>query len=203
MAIPAVLAVPLIQAVALRVLAALGVGIVAGAAGEAAKEQARRRREEADEASSAPISRTESTTTARTKCKECPPDKGTPFNRSTAGWSQDSIDYQARIGGLPVGAGFITEWQFNGITFDGFDSSQCLLKEAKARYDQFFNEFGRRRPFWQGHIPIFEQAVKQAEMAIPQPPVRLRWHFMEAKSYRFFSLMFQEAFLPIETVFLP
>lgn len=119
--------VPAVEAAAVRVLAALGVGVVAGAAGEAARDAAKKRSEAADQAKSAPIAKTESTTRTKEKCKECPPDKGAPFNRSTAGWSETSITYQARIGGLPVGPGFITEWLFNGVTFDGFDSSQCLL----------------------------------------------------------------------------
>ena len=42
----AAIAIPAIEAVVVRVLAALGVGVVAGAAGEAAKEQARKRQEE-------------------------------------------------------------------------------------------------------------------------------------------------------------
>ena len=128
----AALAVPPIEAVGMRILAAIGAGAAAGAAGEATKEAARQRQAEADKAKTTPIARTDAQTKAKEKCKECPPDKGTPFNRSTAGWSQDSIDYQSRIGGLPVGPGFITEWQFNGVTFDGFESGQCLLKEAKA-----------------------------------------------------------------------
>ena len=115
------LAVPLIEGVVARVLAALGVGVVAGAAGEAAKEQARKRQEEADKAKSTPISRTEAQTKARKKCPDCTPDRGAPFNRPTAGWSEVSIAYQARIGGMPVGPGFITEWLFSGVTFDGFD----------------------------------------------------------------------------------
>jgi hypothetical protein len=197
------LAVPLIEGVAVRVLGALGVGVVAGAAGEAAKEAARRRQEEADKARASPIARTDAQTTAKEKCKECPPDKGAPISRPTAGWSEGSIAYQARIGGLPVGPGFITEWMFNAVTFDGFDSGQCLLKEAKARYDQFFDEFGRREPFWQGHLAMFDQAVAQSAVAIPQPPVHLRWYFMESKSYRFFSIMFTDASLPIETEFQP
>lgn len=196
-------AVPLIEAAALRVLAALGVGVAAGAAGEAAKEAARKRQEDADQAKASPIARTDAHTKAKEKCKECPPDKGAPFNRSTAGWSDVSIAYQARIGGLPVGPGFITEWMFGGVTFDGLESGQCLLKEAKARYDQFFNEFGRRQPFWQGHLAMFDQASAQSVVAVPHPPVQLRWYFMESKSYRFFSMMFAEASLPIETVFEP
>jgi len=193
--------VPAVEAAAVRVLAALGVGVVAGAAGEAARDAAKKRSEAADQAKSAPIAKTESTTRTKEKCKECPPDKGAPFNRSTAGWSETSITYQARIGGLPVGPGFITEWLFNGVTFDGFDSSQCLLKEAKAKYDQFFDDFGYRKDFWTGHIALFDQAVAQSVVAVPQPPVQLWWYFMEPISYRFFSKLFADAKLRIETVF--
>ncbi|MBU0916139.1 restriction endonuclease fold toxin 5 domain-containing protein [Aquabacterium parvum] len=195
--------VPAVEAAAVRVLAALGVGVVAGAAGEAARDAAKKRSEAADQAKSAPIAKTEATTRTKEKCKECPPDKGAPFNRSTAGWSETSIAYQARIGGLPVGAGFITEWLFNGVTFDGFDSSECLLKEAKAKYDQFFDEFGYRRDFWKGDEALLAQAVTQSTVALPQPPVQLRWYFMEPLSCRYFSKIFSSAKLRIETVYQP
>lgn len=195
------LAVPLIESVVARVLATLGVGVVAGAAGENAKEQARKRREEADKANTTPISRTEAQTKARKKCPDCTPDRGAPFNRSTAGWSEVSIAYQARIGGMPVGPGFITEWLFSGVTFDGFDSSECLLKEAKAKYDQFFDDFGDPKEWWKGDELIMAEASAQSVVAKPQPPVQLRWHFMQPMSYRFFSKVFSAMRLPIETVY--
>jgi hypothetical protein len=199
----AALAVPLVEVVAARVLTALGIGVAGGLAGGAAIEQARKRQEEAEKAKSVPILRTESIAQSRTKCKECPPDKGVPFQRSTAGWSEVSIAYQARICGLPVTPGFITEWLFNGVTFDGFDSSQCLLKEAKAKYDQFFDDFGYRKDFWTGDAALLDQAIAQSAVALPRPPVQLRWYFMQSKSYRYFFKMFITTGLPIETVFQP
>lgn len=198
----AALAIPLIEAAAVRVLAALGVGAVAGAAGQAARDAARRREESAEQAKAAPLARSETQT--KEKCKECPPDKGTPFNRPTAGWSTVSIDYQARIGGLPAGAGFITEWQFNGVTFDGFDSSQCLLKEAKAKYDQFFDDFRQVHTWWaEGADKLIAEAYRQGAAAQPRPPVQLRWHFMEPLSYRYFSKIIKAAYPDIEVVFQP
>lgn len=193
------LAIPFIESAAARVIVALGVGGAAGLAGEAARQ----RQKEADQAQTTPLARTAVQTKAKEKCKECPPDKGAPFNRATAGWSDVSIAYQARIGGLPVGTGFITEWLFNGITFDGFDSSQCMLKEAKARYDQFFDDFGDPKEWWKGDEPIMVEATSQSLVASPQPPLRLRWHFMQPISYRFFSKVFTSMRLPIETVFQP
>jgi hypothetical protein len=184
------LALPAIEAVATRVLATLGVGVVAGAAGEAAKEQARKRQEETDKAKSAPISKTDVPARTRKKCEECPPDRGTPFERSTAGWSAASIAYQIRIGQMPPAQknGCITEWKFAGVDFDGFDSSQCLLKEAKARYDQFFDLFGVPEKWWgSGVDTIMKEMSNQSIKAIPRPSVRLEWFWQEPVSYHYFS----------------
>lgn len=195
----AALAIPVIEAAAARALVALGVGAAAGAAGEAARQ----RQKEAEEARSTPIVRVDAQTKAKEKCKECPPDAGAPFNRPTAGWSEATIAYQARIGGLPVGPGFITEWMFSGVTFDGFDTSQCTLKEAKAKYDQFFDDYGDPREWWKGDEPVMAEAARQSAVAKPMPPVQLRWYFMQPMSYRFFSKVFIAMRLPIETVFNP
>lgn len=195
----AALAIPVIEAAAARALVALGVGAATGAAGEAARQ----RQKEAEEARSTPIARVDAQTKAREKCKECPPDAGAPFNRPTAGWSEATIAYQARIGGLPVGPGFITEWMFSGVTFDGFDTSQCTLKEAKAKYDQFFDDYGDPREWWKGDEPVMAEAARQSAVAKPMPPVQLRWYFMQPMSYRFFSKVFIAMRLPIETVFNP
>jgi len=200
----AALAIPLIEGVGARLLAAVGAGVAAGAAGVAANEQARKRQEEAEKAKSAPIARTETQTKNRKKCPDCTADRGAPFNRSTAGWSEISIAYQARIGGMPKGPGFITEWLFNGVAFDGFDSSECLLKEAKAKYDQFFDEFREVRRRWKdGANKLTEEAYRQAAGAQPRPPVGLRWHFMEPISYRYFSRIIKAAYPDIEVIFQP
>ncbi|MES2742206.1 MAG: Tox-REase-5 domain-containing protein [Pseudomonadota bacterium] len=189
----------LIETVALRVLAALGVGV----AGGVASDTVRKRNEEADKARSMPIARTDVQTKTKEKCKACPPNKGALALRNTAGWSDDSITYQMRIGQMPPApAGYLTEWEYAGTGFDGFDSSQCLLKEAKAKYDKFFNEFGQRKQFWEGDTAILEQAIAQSAKA-SRPPIQLKWYFMQPLSYRYFSQMFNEAMLPIETVFNP
>jgi Restriction endonuclease fold toxin 5 len=196
------LAIPAIEAAAARALVGLGVG---AAATEVAKEAARRKREAAEKAAATPLSKADACTKgdARKACKDCPPDHGAPVSRSTTGWSEVSIAYQARISAMPVGPGFITEWLFGGVTFDGFDSSACLLKEAKAKYDQFFDDFGDPKEWWKGDEPIMAEASAQSVVARPQPPVQLRWHFMQPMSYRFFSKVFSTMRLPIETVFQP
>lgn len=196
--------VPAVEAAAVRVLAALGVGVAAGVAQEAARDAAKQHMAEAERAKSAPIAKSEAISRTKEKCKTCPPDSGRTAPRSTVGWSETSIAYQARIGGLPVGAGFITEWMFNGIAFDGFDSSQCLLKEAKAKYDQFFDEYRQVRGWWiEGADKLVEEAYRQATAAQPRPPVQLRWHFMEPISYRYFSKIIKATQPDIEVVFQP
>ena len=199
----AVLAIPLIEAIALRVLIALGIGAAAGEAAEEVKEALRKKDEEAERAKTTPLARAEEIAKTKKKCDLCEPDCGALFTRSTAGWSEISIAYQARISGFSVGPGFINEWMFKGITFDGFESEACLLKEAKAKFDQFFDDFGQRKPWWQGDTKMIEQAVSQSLVAVPQPPIRLQWYFMESKSYRYFSQIFTGAKFPIVTVFHP
>ena len=198
-------AIPLIEAAAIRILTALGVGVAAGAAGEVARQQARKRQEQADQAKDSTIARAEAPTRARQTCKECPPDRGEAALQSTAGWSLDSIDYQRRIGQMPAAPeGYLVEWQFNGVRFDGFDSSQCLLKEAKARYDQFFDEYRQVKPWWrEGEHAVFNEAMRQGAAAQPRPPVQLRWHFMEPISYRYFSTIIRAAYPDIEVLFHP
>lgn len=181
------LAIPLIEGVAVRVLAALGVGVVAGAAGKAAKEAARKRQEAGDQAKSSPIARTDAQTQTKEKCKECPPDKGRPFER-TFPVRKDWVDYQARIGGMPNGSTFIIEWDFNGVKFDGFVSGQCLLKEAKGGYDRFFDEWGEVLDWWEYNIDGMTKEIRgQSLVATPRPPVRLEWFWQEPVSFRYFS----------------
>lgn len=170
----AALAIPALEAVAVRVLAALGGGAAAGVAGEAAIKEARKRREAAEQAKSAPIARTEATTQARTKCKECPPDHGS-LVRVNYSMPPNSIAYQAKITGFPPGM----EWEFAGKDFDGFQSSLCLLQEAKADYDQFFDPEGEFRYIFQKgiFIKMEAQAMAQARIVRTNPPAALSYYF--------------------------
>jgi Restriction endonuclease fold toxin 5 len=187
-----------------RVLTALGVGVAAGTAGEVAKEAARKRQEEADRARASPIARTDAQTKTKEKCKECPPDKGTPYTRNFRE-RKPWVDYQARITGMANGPTFIMEWTFNGIEFDGFVSAQCLLQEAKAGYDQFFDMWGGFKYDFQERIFIDmeDDAIKQNQAAVPKPPVQLRWYFQEPVSYRRMQRTLRLLTPEIEVVFQP
>ncbi|MYM96879.1 Tox-REase-5 domain-containing protein [Duganella vulcania] len=189
-----------IEAAVARVLVALGVGAVAGAAGEAA----RKRQKEADEAKAAPIARADVRT--KEKCKNCTADEGKPYLRNTAGWPETSIAYQIRITQMPPAPpGFLTEWDFGGTKFDGFRSAECLLMEAKARYDQFFDEWGGFKYRFQDKIfmGMLDEAVKQNNAAVPKPPIQLQWYFMEPTSYRYMSKILSRATPQIEVLYRP
>ena len=193
----AALAEPVIEFAVTRLLAALGTGAVVVGGVDLAKTRA----QEAQDAKATPLTKADATTRKK-KCDECPPDKGVFKPRNTAGWSATSIAYQVRICGLPVGPGVITEWAFGGVDFDGFDSGQCLLKEAKAKYDQFFDLYGGVEEWWlNGEDKLIAEFMRQAAVAEPRPPTRLRWHFMEPVSYRHFSKIFAAAYPDVEVVF--
>lgn len=178
----AAILIPGIEAVAVRVLAAMGIGLAGGAAGEAAITAARKRQAEADKAKSAPIARTDATTKEKEKCKECPPDHGAlvPVNHHM---SENSREYQARITGFPSG----TEWLFEGKDFDGFKSNMCLLQEAKAEYDQFFTKDGVfRYPFQKDiFVKMAKQAQAQALIVKLNKPAALTYYFQTPMAYMY------------------
>jgi hypothetical protein len=181
----AALAAPLIETVAARVLTALGIGLVAGAGTKAASDAVKRRNDEASQAQTTPLAKVEAQ--EKEKCKKCPIPNGSPVVR-TFPERKPWVDYQARIGGLPSGPTFITEWLYNGVEFDGFDLSQCLLKEAKAGYDQFFTEWGEPKAWWAHNVEGFVAQIRlQDSAATPNPPVNLEWYWQEPLSYRYLS----------------
>jgi hypothetical protein len=202
----AALAIPAIEVVATRVLVALGIGV---ASAEAGKEVARQRREAAEKAAATPLAKADACTQGDRKpaCKDCPPDRGAFSHQSTAGWSAVAIAYQQRICSMPPAPmpGCLTEWRWMGIDFDGFESSQCLLKEAKSSYDQFFaapNEF--RYPFQQRIFQdMLVRSVAQDAVAQPKPPVQLHWHFMEPMSFAYMAPRISRMAPQIRVIFQP
>ena len=90
--------------------------------------------------------------------------------------SSSAREYQAYVTGFAAG----TEWNFSGIDFDGYRSALCQLEEAKANYDQFF-ENGMPRYWWRdsGAADMIEEAGRQNSVAMQNPNTRLRWYFMQ------------------------
>lgn len=198
----ATLAVPAIRLIASRVLQWLGAAAAAGAATEAARQ----RTEEAENSRTTPIARAESPAKEKDRCEECPPDSGGLTLQPTAGWSTEAISYQRRIAAMPEAPpGYLFEWTYKGVKFDGFESGQCLLKEAKSTYDQFLNERGEFRYFFQERIffDMTESAMRQVGAAQPMPPTRLRWHFMEWMSFQYMQRVLRGVAPRIEVVYHP
>ncbi|MGN6086565.1 restriction endonuclease fold toxin 5 domain-containing protein [Trinickia sp.] len=132
---------------------------------------------------------------------QCPPRKGRPVTRR---WhmSQISRDYQARVTGFAP----FTEWKFMNIEFDGFQTAECRLQEAKARYDQFFSsKTGLPKRFFTtlGVPRMLRQARTQSDIANISPPTRLTWYFMQPISHKYFSNVFVEEKLAIESLLYP
>lgn len=133
--------------------------------------------------------------------KSCPADKGRLVVRR---WhmSKTSRDYQARVTGFAPR----TEWSFAAIEFDGFQSSQCLLQEAKARYDQFFDRHsGKPKRFFRltGVEAVLRQARKQNAIAARNPPSKLNWYFMQPISYKYFSSLIGAHAGLVNVIFYP
>jgi anaerobic selenocysteine-containing dehydrogenase len=195
----AALAVPVLEAAATALLRALGVATVAGA-GAVAVEKAKKKAESADQAKAAPIAGAGSQAKTKDACSKCPPDCGTLVER-TWNMSEASRAYQARVTGFAP----YTEWNFQVTDFDGFKSQGCLLLEAKAAYDQFFESATQPKLFFKftGRPKILVQAGRQSQIVRASPPSQLHWHFMQPLSHAYFTAQFQRSFFPITTFLTP
>ena len=196
----AALAVPVIEGAAVALLRALGVVAVTGAGAAVVNEAAKKKAESAEKAKAAPIAQAGTQTKTRDTCSKCPPDCGTLVGRN---WnmSEDSRVYQARITGFAPR----TEWSFNATDFDGYKSQACLLLEAKAKYDQFFESKLQPKFFFNlsGRVKIMKQANTQSAVIDASPPSQLHWHFLQPLSHAYFTYAFRKAGLPIITFLTP
>jgi hypothetical protein len=112
-------------------------------------------------------------------------------------------EYPARVTAFAPG----TEWSFGGIDFDGFSSAECMLKEAKSRYDQFLtggedSELKPKAWFKAFELKMLPQAEKQAAVARGAPPAKLTWYFQGPKTYEY---IWPQVMLhaPIVAMYLP
>jgi hypothetical protein len=120
-------------------------------------------------------------------CK-CPPEKGGEKVRRNHSMNPEPRRYQARITGYEYGIttdgkgretrdGWNMEWAWLGTDFDGFQSSHCLLQEAKGNYDQFLNEQDMPRFPFQGFKDMTDTIQKQGRLVQANPPTKLMWYF--------------------------
>ncbi|WP_186050472.1 restriction endonuclease fold toxin 5 domain-containing protein [Burkholderia gladioli] len=116
-------------------------------------------------------------------CKKCPPDVGSMQRRNWS-MSDNSREYQGRITGFPysVAERWSMEWIWER-DFDGFRSADCLLLEAKGKYDQFLDKSGK--PYTKAFFDMQQQAVSQAGMVNANPPARLKWYFQTERTWTY------------------
>ncbi|EHZ3053789.1 hypothetical protein K5O51_003658 [Salmonella enterica subsp. enterica] len=150
----------------------------------------------------AKITATEELSQAKSRCKQCPADAGSPLVE-TAKTESINILYQIKITGNPSGPGWVQTWLFASVSFDGFQSSACLLQEAKGAYDQFFISDTQVVKWWSGIREITAQAIVQDAVVVATPPNELNWYFMEPMSYSFFSRLFISLGLSMRVFYVP
>ncbi len=125
-----------------------------------------------------PITRSVPNTTQ--SCKKCPPDTGSEYQRKH-GVNWNAYRYQHRITGFAFDEDhcrWSMEWKWLGTDFDGFQSSACLLQEAKGNYDQFLDGSIPKADKWfSGFDSMEQQSVEQGSVVRAHPPARLIWYF--------------------------
>ncbi|VFR58099.1 2C-methyl-D-erythritol 2,4-cyclodiphosphate synthase [plant metagenome] len=112
--------------------------------------------------------------------------------------------YQARITGFPfdtMGCRWSDEWLWMGVHFDGFVATECLLQEAKGRYDQFVDSNGKVHGWFAGYEELEVEASRQAGVIHQSLPARLRWYFQTPKMMGAMAPLL--AALKIETMYVP
>jgi len=157
---------------------------------------------------------TQATTRTQSRNCKCPPEKGQrlPPPHIVTGIS---AAYQQYVTGFPMGLEFF----FAGKWFDGFYLSDCLLQEAKANYDFFFDDEDGSPKFFFFHgkgpnnpdptvsksayKSIMREAETQSEVVISNPPAKLRWYFMQERFFMWATKEFVGEALPISTEYKP
>lgn len=178
----ATLAVPVLEGLAEWLLPRLGIALGGALLADKVLEKDKTKED-------APAIPDTATRTRTRTCKQCPPDCGSLVTRN---WNMSDVSraYQARVTGFAP----YTEWNFAGNDFDGFRSTICQLEEAKAKYDQFFDEeTGEPRRFYRlfGVPKMLGQAQTHNGVVISNPPAKVLWYFMQPLSYGYFSRTFR------------
>ncbi len=117
-------------------------------------------------------------------CEDCPPGCTGRAVRTNVSMPEVSRVYQGRITGRPysIKPAWSEEWRWMGVDFDGFQPQECLMQEAKARYDQFVLRSGEALWFFEGFKAMREQVKRQARAVHANPPTRLLWYFMTPRT---------------------
>lgn len=127
-------------------------------------------------------------------CENCPPEgKVLPMVRRCSRWSEVTINYQTRVCGTFYNPETkqIQEYKYCGVSFDGWKNKLCQFWEAKARYDQFFEDNGDRKEWWKGDESAIKQASRHQAVATVNQPLKVVWIFMQPVSCKYFRKIFR------------
>lgn len=129
------------------------------------------------------------------ECVECPPEQGV-MAIANAGKGHSMSDLSAQYQQWVTNFPYPHEWLWSGTWWDGFDKSRCTLLEAKANYAfMFMPILNWPKPWFDSAVQrdLIEKAFSHAEKAVPAPPVRVEWHFLQRAVYEYCSSMYKEA----------
>ena len=120
-------------------------------------------------------------------CEDCPQGLTGQAVRTNVSMPEVSRVYQGRITGRPysIKPAWSEEWRWMGVDFDGFQPQECLMQEAKARYDQFLGRDGEPLWFFEGFEAMTDQVKRQAAAVHANPPTRLLWYFMTPRARQY------------------
>ncbi|PHM51655.1 restriction endonuclease fold toxin 5 domain-containing protein [Xenorhabdus hominickii] len=194
MPVPLVLGAPAagsaLLAAAQWTLAACVAGFVAVGIMEGTKDKAETNQKDKAEA------KTDAISTTREQCEKCPAiGQVTPYWESVS-ISADSTIYQIQICNsvyMPE-TEKIQVWLCLSVRFDGWKPQQCLFLEAKAKYDQFF-ENAEPKFWWKisksGHISMMSQAGRQQTVCSTLKGIpNSHWHFLQPMSFAYYARAF-------------
>ncbi len=128
-------------------------------------------------------------------CLECPPEQGM-MAIANDGKGHTMSDLSARYQHWVTNFPYPHEWLWSGTWWDGFDKSRCTLLEAKANYAFMFMPILNTPKLWFESAvekELIENAFRHAEKAVPAPPVKIEWHFLQRVVYEYCSAIYQEA----------
>ncbi|OKP01568.1 restriction endonuclease fold toxin 5 domain-containing protein [Xenorhabdus eapokensis] len=137
------------------------------------------------------------------KCNSCPASTGIAKNESRNFGDPINLKYQVYITKAPFGSGWVQEWDYVSVSFDGFQPPSCLLQETKGAYDQFFIAEGMLKKFYSGVRGTIQQAHTQSFVVELTPPNKLAWYFMERLSFMYFKKLFKEDGLIMSVYHVP
>jgi hypothetical protein len=115
--------------------------------------------------------------------------------------SESASRYQAQVTGAPKGYAYRVKKDGKEVDFDGFDSKEGVLLEAKGpNYQQFISAKLKFEKFFQGAGSMLQQARRQLEVAQGVP---IRWVVAEKKLADALQKLFEFNRFRIEVVHAP